>query len=233
MVKSTRSSVTSFMKTKLRKGAWSLEEDQKLIAYIHSRHGNWNWVVTPKAAGILRTGKSCRLRWLNYLRPGIKHGNFSQEEDETIINLHQQLGNRWSTIASRLSGRTDNEIKNHWHTHLKNILQETETDDPSEDDDLLLSNLQKPSNVNANSSPLLSSSSSGDPAGEIYNNQTIEENDGSSQTYVELQCLWDPVPASFPMEGLYGTTTYTLASYYDDGDDVSAYLLMQQNEESV
>ncbi|TXG68284.1 hypothetical protein EZV62_003219 [Acer yangbiense] len=240
MVKSTRSSVTSVMKTKLRKGAWSLEEDQKLIAYIHSRHGNWNWVVTPKAAGLLRTGKSCRLRWLNYLRPGIKHGNFSQEEDETIIKLHQQLGNRWSTIASRLPGRTDNEIKNHWHTHLKkyclkknNILQETETDDPSEDDDLLLSNLQKPSNVNANSSPSSSSSSRGDPAGEIYYNQTIEENDGSSQTYVELQRLWDPVPASFPMEGLYGTTTYTLASYYDAGDDVSAYLLMQQNEESV
>ncbi|KAK3220520.1 hypothetical protein Dsin_014490 [Dipteronia sinensis] len=242
MVKSTRSSVTSVMETKLRKGAWSPEEDQKLIAYIHSRHSIWNWVVTPKAAGVLRTGKSCRLRWLNYLRPGIKHGNFSQEEDETIIKLHQQLGNRWSTVASRLPGRTDNEIKNHWHTHLKkyclknnNIFQETETetDDPSEDDDLLLFNLQKPSNVNASSSMSLSSSPSGDPTGEFDNNQTIEENDGSSQTYVELQRLWDPVPASFPMEGLYGTTTYTLASYYDAGDDVSAFLLMQQNEESI
>ncbi|TYI04504.1 hypothetical protein ES332_A10G023600v1 [Gossypium tomentosum] len=106
----------------LKKGAWSPEEDKKLIAYI-KRYGIWNWAEMAKPAGLQRSGKSCRLRWVNYLRPGIKHGNFTKEEEETIIDLHEKLGNRWSVIASKLPGRTDNEIKNHWHAHLSKRLK--------------------------------------------------------------------------------------------------------------
>ncbi|XP_004240193.1 transcription factor MYB14-like [Solanum lycopersicum] len=108
----------------LKKGPWTQEEDQILINFIQ-KYGHENWRALPKQAGLLRCGKSCRLRWTNYLRPDIKRGNFSEEEEQIIIKLHQLLGNRWSAIASRLPGRTDNEIKNFWHTHLKKRLEQS------------------------------------------------------------------------------------------------------------
>ncbi|WOL19525.1 Myb-related protein Zm1 [Canna indica] len=112
-------------KVGLNKGSWTPEEDTRLIAYIQ-KHGHGNWRALPKLAGLLRCGKSCRLRWINYLRPDIKRGNFTKEEEETIIKLHELLGNKWSKIASFLPGRTDNEIKNVWNTHLKKRLASEE-----------------------------------------------------------------------------------------------------------
>ncbi|CAL4925454.1 unnamed protein product [Urochloa decumbens] len=111
----------------LKRGAWSPEEDQRLVAYIQ-RHGHPNWRALPRQAGLLRCGKSCRLRWINYLRPDIKRGNFSADEEALIVRLHHELGNRWSAIAAQLPGRTDNEIKNVWHTHIKKRLEDNDAD---------------------------------------------------------------------------------------------------------
>jgi transcription factor MYB, plant len=46
------------------------------------------------ALGVERCGKSCRLRWINYLRPDLKRGAFSHEEEDLIIHLHSMLGNK-------------------------------------------------------------------------------------------------------------------------------------------
>ncbi|CAL5435684.1 unnamed protein product [Camellia sinensis] len=109
-------------KTKVKKGPWSPEEDATLKNYLESHGTGGNWISLPQKAGLRRCGKSCRLRWLNYLRPDIKHGGFTEEEDNIICTLYTKLGSRWSVIASHLQGRTDNDVKNHWNTKLKKKL---------------------------------------------------------------------------------------------------------------
>ncbi|KAI6700797.1 hypothetical protein NL676_015121 [Syzygium grande] len=106
----------------LKRGPWNIEEDHKLASFIMN-NGIHCWKTVPKLAGLLRCGKSCRLRWINYLRPDVKRGGFTEAEEDQIIQLHSRLGNRWSKIASHFPGRTDNEIKNHWNTRIKKKLK--------------------------------------------------------------------------------------------------------------
>ncbi|KAI3784659.1 hypothetical protein L1987_43762 [Smallanthus sonchifolius] len=106
----------------LKRGPWTMEEDRKLMNFIIN-NGIHCWRMVPKLAGLLRCGKSCRLRWINYLRPDLKRGTLSEAEEDQIIELHACLGNRWSKIASHFPGRTDNEIKNHWNTRIKKKLK--------------------------------------------------------------------------------------------------------------
>ncbi|XP_057494504.1 transcription factor MYB1 [Actinidia eriantha] len=105
----------------MRKGAWTEEED-KLLKKCIEKYGEGKWHQVPLRSGLNRCRKSCRMRWLNYLRPNINRGNFTADEVDLIIRLHKLLGNRWSLIAGRLPGRTSNDVKNYWNTHLQKKL---------------------------------------------------------------------------------------------------------------
>ncbi|KAL7218942.1 hypothetical protein ACSBR2_012081 [Camellia fascicularis] len=86
----------------VKKGPWTTAEDAILIEYVR-KHGEGNWNAVQKNCGLLRCGKSCRLRWANHLRPNLKKGAFTPEEEKTIIDLHARLGNKWARMANKVS----------------------------------------------------------------------------------------------------------------------------------
>lgn len=97
----------------LVKSHWTEEEDDALTRVIR-RLGVGNWsVVASYVPG--RIGKQCRERWVNHLKPGLRVGDWTEEEDAKLLEIHEELGNAWSLIASRLPGRTENTVKNRFH----------------------------------------------------------------------------------------------------------------------
>ncbi|CAN1158216.1 Transcription factor MYB83 [Linum perenne] len=172
------------MVIKLRKGLWSPEEDEKLMNYMMN-NGQGCWSDVARNAGLQRCGKSCRLRWINYLRPDLKRGAFSPQEEDLIVHLHSLLGNRWSQIAARLPGRTDNEIKNFWNSTIKKRLK----------------NLQSSS-----ASPNTSDSSSDQPAGSNKDHAMMGMTSSSSPSnFMPPMFMMDP-------SNLTSTTTNSSSS---------------------
>ncbi|KAH1128771.1 hypothetical protein J1N35_000149 [Gossypium stocksii] len=174
----------------VRKGPWTMEEDLILINYI-ANHGEGVWNSLAKAAGLKRTGKSCRLRWLNYLRPDVRRGNITPEEQFLIMELHAKWGNRWSKIAKHLPGRTDNEIKNYWRTRIqKHMNKQAEVCYSNQSDCELLdqqaSSSQLPCNsTNTTNAEFVGTSYSPLSSFDYYNN--IEPFSGQQQQQIMLE----------------------------------------------
>ncbi|CAI9757009.1 unnamed protein product [Fraxinus pennsylvanica] len=131
----------------LKKGKWTEDEDEKLRRAV-VEYGVENWVAIEKYSGLARQSKSCRLRWINHLRPNLKKGPFTEEEERIIIKLHFKYGNKWSRIASKIPGRTDNEIKNFWHKRVKKCRKHHRLIYPVciEDDDEIPANIDNTNN---------------------------------------------------------------------------------------
>ncbi|KAL6565875.1 hypothetical protein OROHE_004930 [Orobanche hederae] len=105
----------------IKKGPWKAEEDEVLRNHVR-KYGPRDWSSIRSNGLLRRTGKSCRLRWVNKLRPNLKTGmKFSAEEERTVIDLQAQYGNKWATISTFLPGRTDNDVKNFWSSRQKRL----------------------------------------------------------------------------------------------------------------
>ncbi|WOL20333.1 hypothetical protein Cni_G29138 [Canna indica] len=137
------------VKEELRKGPWTEQEDLQLVCFVRL-FGERRWDFIAKVSGLNRTGKSCRLRWVNYLHPGLKRGRMTPQEKRLVVELHSIWGNRWSLIARKLPGRTDNEIKNYWRTHLRKMTKKQRRSNSS-DSSLHDHSLVEPGELNSSS----------------------------------------------------------------------------------
>ncbi|CAJ2649724.1 unnamed protein product [Trifolium pratense] len=164
-------------KANVKKGPWSPEEDATLKSYIETNGTGGNWIALPQKIGLKRCGKSCRLRWLNYLRPNIKHGGFTEEEDNIICSLYISIGSRWSIIAAQLPGRTDNDIKNYWNTRLKKKL---------------LGKRKQSNNNNNNNNLMNQKDTNGIDENSSYSNSLSSSALERLQLHMQLQSLQNP-----------------------------------------
>ncbi|XP_030500911.2 MYB-like transcription factor ODO1 [Cannabis sativa] len=206
----------------VKKGPWTAEEDKKLINFILT-NGHCCWRAVPKLAGLRRCGKSCRLRWTNYLRPDLKRGLLTEAEEQLVIDLHARLGNRWSKIASRLPGRTDNEIKNHWNTHIKKKLLKMGID-PVTHEPLIIINkdndqLNKPSKTTIEPSQHDNNNNNKNPNNNTTTTTTTHHSQESSGSTATTEV--ENSSASSPAAAENSTTS--------SGDEESLWLLADHN----
>ncbi|XP_019427402.1 PREDICTED: transcription factor MYB114-like [Lupinus angustifolius] len=192
----------------VKKGAWSKEEDDLLRACVQ-QYGEGKWHLVPKRAGLNRCRKSCRLRWLNYLKPDIKRGEFTEDEVDLMIRLHKLLGNKWTLIAGRLPGRTANDVKNYWNTHIRKKLSSQDEEISLRSKEIVMKSdvLLKPQPLKISTACLATTSecnkvndtcSLGEPDWMLLEDLNLDEDLGSLTTsfddIVEVDQCWSDVP---------------------------------------
>lgn len=70
-----------------------------------------------------RTGKQIRDRFLNILRPNLKKGEWTLQEDALLMGLSHKIGHKWSSIAKHMPGRSEAQVKNRFYSHIKKRLE--------------------------------------------------------------------------------------------------------------
>jgi len=116
----SKKSVTATGKARQTTRTWTTKEDIKLTKLVEQCHDvagiAWNVLAVQMEN---RSGKQCRERYVYHLTPYRKKGKWTETEDSHIIRLQSTLGNQWSKIAADLLGRSDNDVKNRWHSRMR------------------------------------------------------------------------------------------------------------------
>nr|XP_043633845.1 transcription factor RAX2-like [Erigeron canadensis] len=208
-------------KANVKKGPWSPEEDKRLKEYIQTNGTGGNWIALPQKAGLKRCGKSCRLRWLNYLRPNIKHGEFSDDEDKVICTLFASIGSRWSIMAAQLPGRTDNDIKNYWNTKLKKKMMSSLISMPHHEFRKPFHHNHHLQSFNSNSSSSTTNYSSYPPSlSSFHNNGPLSASSSPPSSYLYSTnntsgCYHDHQNLSIPSSPTTTTTVATISDHHN------------------
>uniref|UniRef100_A0AAU7PJE0 MYB transcription factor MYB1 n=1 Tax=Mentha canadensis TaxID=294733 RepID=A0AAU7PJE0_9LAMI len=104
---------------------WQPEEDALLHAYV-KQYGPREWHLISQRMGrtLDRDPKSCLERWKNYLKPGIKKGSLTAEEQNLVISLQAKYGNKWKKIAAEVPGRTAKRLGKWWEVFKEKQLKQ-------------------------------------------------------------------------------------------------------------